>query len=295
MIPEALGPKLASLLAEPGVTDVMVNGHEQVWLQRSVGHLVPCPSPFETESELASLAQDLIASGGRHLDHANPFADVSIGESIRVHACLASVCHPKTLISIRIHLNRQYGLSELLSTGMFDEPELALLRGILTRRENFLIAGAAGSGKTTLLRAMLAECRGERVIAVEDVAEIGLTTGHFIALQTRQANIEGAGEIGLERLVREALRMRPDRLAIGEIRGLELLAMIQALNTGHSGGGATIHANGFDSVADRLVAIGWQAGWSTEAALTQARTAIQWLIFLGVEQGSRRVLRIGRL
>lgn len=295
MIPDTLGPKLSGLVAEPGVTDVLVNGHDQVWLQRGAGRLEPSPSPFESESELAELAQRLIASGGRHLDHANPFADVSIDDSIRVHACLASVCHPKTLLSVRIHLNRQYGLADLCGAGMFGELELAILRGILSRRENFLIAGAAGTGKTTLLRALLAECRGERIIAIEDVAEIGLTSGHFISLQTRQPNIEGAGEIRLERLVREALRMRPDRLAIGEIRGLELLAMIQALNTGHSGGGATIHANGFDAVTDRLVAIGWQAGWSTEAVMTQARTAIQWLIYLGLEQGGRRILKIGRL
>lgn len=295
MIPDALGPKLSGIVSEPGVTDVLVNGHDQVWVQRAAGSLEPWPSPFESESELAAIAQSLIAAGGRHLDHANPFADVSVDESIRVHACLASVCHPKTLLSVRIHLNRQFGLAELKTAGMFGDPELKLLRGILSRRENFLIAGATGSGKTTLLRAMLAECRGERVIAVEDVAEIGLASGHFISLQTRQANIEGAGEIGLERLVREALRMRPDRLAIGEIRGPEFLAMIQALNTGHSGGGATIHANSFEAVTDRLVAIGWQAGWSTEAVVTQVRTAIQWLIFLGVGQGVRRIFKIGRI
>ncbi|MFM6966147.1 MAG: CpaF family protein [Rhodoluna sp.] len=294
MIPDAINPKLASLLAEPGVTDLLVNGYDQVWVQRRVGHLEACVSPFDSESELAAVAQDLIASGGRHLDQANPFADVVIGESIRVHACLASVCHPKTLLSIRIHLARAFALAELQREGMLGDVEFSMLKDILVRRENFLIAGPAGSGKTTLLRAMLAECVGERIIAVEDVAEIALTSGHFISLQTRQANIEGAGEIDLDRLVREALRMRPDRLAVGEIRGLELLAMLQGLNTGHSGGGATIHANGFEAVCDRLIAIGWQAGWSSEAVMAQARTAIHWLIYLGFEHGKRRVLQIGK-
>jgi pilus assembly protein CpaF len=240
------------------------------------------------------LAQDLIASGGRHLDQANPFADVSLGGNIRVHASLASAVHPKTLISIRIHQDRHFGLDELMAGGMFAEPELILLRQIIDQRENFLIAGGAGAGKTTLLRAMLSACRGERVIAVEDVSEIGLEVGHFISLQTRQANIEGAGEIGLDKLVREALRMRPDRIAVGEVRGPELLVMLQALNTGHSGGGATIHANSFESVSQRIGSIGWQCGLTASELITQAQSAIQWLIFVGREDGQRRVLRIGR-
>lgn len=294
MIPDILGPKLAALVASPGVTDVLVNGFEQVWLQRSSGRLESGSSPFESEQELGRLAQDLIASGGRHLDQANPFADVSIGGNIRVHASLASACHPKTLISVRIHLDRHFGLGELMDGGMFDEPELSLLRQIIERRENFLIAGGAGAGKTTLLRAMLAECRGERVIAVEDVAEIGLGVGHFISLQTRQANIEGAGGIGLEKLLRESLRMRPDRIAVGEVRGPELLVMLQALNTGHSGGGATIHANSFDSVSERIGSIAWQCGLTSAELIAQAKSAIEWLIFVGRDGDRRRVLRIGR-
>ena len=295
VIPDILGPKLASILATPGVTDVLINGHEQVWFQRAAGRLEPLKSPFETDGEIARLAQDLIASGGRHLDQANPFADVSIGAGIRVHAALASTCHPKTLISIRVHLARHYGLEELSKTGMFGEIELDLLRTILRNRQNFLIAGAAGAGKTTLLRAMLSECPSERIIAVEDVGEIGLESGHFISLQTRQANNEGAGEITLDRLVREALRMRPDRIAVGEVRGAELLTMVQALNTGHSGGGATLHANSFESVASRLGAIGWQCRMPAEEMLNQVRAAIDWIIFVGVQGGARRIQRIGPL
>ena len=295
MIPDILGPKLAAIIALPGVTDVLINGHEQVWVQRSAGRLEPVTTPFEAASEIARLAQDLIASGGRHLDQANPFADVSIGGNIRVHAALASTCHPKTLISIRIHLERHFGLQELSKTGMFGTFELELLQGILRNRQNFLIAGAAGAGKTTLLRAMLAECANERIIAIEDVGEIGLDSAHFISLQTRQANNEGAGEITLERLVREALRMRPDRIAVGEVRGAELLTMVQALNTGHAGGGATLHANSFETVASRLSAIGWQCQMPGDEMLTQVRAAIDWVIFLGVQNGARRVLRIGPL
>ena len=294
VIPEILGPKLSGLLALPGVTDLLINGHEQVWLQRAGGPLESAPSPFESEDELARLAQVLVASAGRHLDQANPFADASIAGTIRVHASLASACHPKTLLSVRVHLDRHFGLAELQASGMFGEPELQLLRQIIGRRENFLIAGGAGAGKTTLLRAMLAECRGDRVIAVEDVAEIGLQVGHFISLQTRQSNIEGAGEIDLEKLVREALRMRPDRIVVGEVRGPELLVMVQALNTGHRGGGATIHANSFESVVDRVGAIGWQRGLAAPEVIAQVKSAIHWLIFIGREQGARRILKIGR-
>ena len=294
VIPDILGPKLATLLSSPGVTDVLINGFNQVWLQRSSGPLELGVSPFESEQELGRLAQDLIASGGRHLDQANPFGDVAVGGNIRVHASLASACHPKTLISIRLHLNRQFGLDELLAGGMFGEPELLLLRQIVARRENFLIAGGAGAGKTTLLRAMLGACLGERVIAVEDVSEIGLESGHFISMQTRQANIEGAGEVGLDKLLREALRMRPDRLAVGEVRGAELLVMLQALNTGHSGGGATIHANSFDSVKNRIGSIAWQCGIAADELIAQAKSAIDWLIFVGRENGRHSVLQIGR-
>jgi pilus assembly protein CpaF len=294
VIPDILGPKLAALVASPGVTDVLINGFDQVWLQRGSGSLELGVSPFESEQELGRLAQDLIATGGRHLDQANPFADVSIGGNIRVHASLASACHPKTLVALRLHLNRHFGLDELLAGGMFGEPELHLLRQIVERRENFLIAGGAGAGKTTLLRAMLNACQGERVIAVEDVSEIGLESGHFISLQTRQANIEGAGEIGLDRLVREVLRMRPDRIAIGEVRGAELLVMLQALNTGHSGGGATIHANSFETVANRIGSIAWQCGLTAAELIDQARSSIDWLIFVGREDGRHRVLQIGR-
>ena len=277
-----------------GVTDVLVNGHELVWLQRGARGLEITPSPFESEFELAELAQELVASGGRHLDQANPFADVSISDTFRVHACLASACHPKTLLSVRVHLDRHYGLAELKAAGMFGELELDLLVSIVQNRENFLIAGAAGSGKTTLLRAMLSQAAGDRVIAVEDVSELGLNGGNFISLQTRQPNIEGAGEIGLERLAREALRMRPDRLAIGEIRGAELSVLVQAFNTGHTGGGATIHANNFESVSERIAAIGWLCGLPGAELLAQAKTAIQWLIFVSSDGELRKVQRIGR-
>ena len=294
MIPAEFDERLAALLALPGLTDLLINGKDQVWVQRGSAPLEAVASPFQNEDDLAELAQSLVASGGRHLDQANPFADVSIGSRFRVHAALASACNKATHISIRVHQQREWGLAELRSIGMFGNQEYALLRHILATRQHFLIAGAAGSGKTTLLRAMLAECRAERIIVLEDVAELGLQSGHLVALQTRQANVEGRGEITLDRLVREALRMRPDRIAVGEVRGSELGVMLQALNTGHTGAGATIHANSFGSVSERLSLIGRQMGLSADEGLAQARAAIHWVIFVDRSNSARHIQRIGR-
>jgi pilus assembly protein CpaF len=292
---DVLGPKLGGLLATPGVTDLLVNGWNQVWVERAGQGLERLSSPFESEPELGTLAQSLIASGGRHLDQANPFADVSIGADsgggLRVHAALASGCNPNTHLSIRVHMNRLFALGQLADLGMFSLVELEQLRQILKNKESFLISGATGSGKTTLLRAMLAECTGERIIALEDVAELAIQSPNFVSLQTRQANIEGRGEISLERLVRESLRMRPDRLAVGEVRGTELLVMLQALNTGHRGAGATIHANSLDDVLPRVNAIARNAGVDSTSIAEQMNSAFQWIIHVS----NRRVVEIAKI
>ncbi len=287
---DVLGPKLGGLLMMPGVTDLLVNGYNQVWVERAGHGLEQLTSPFESEAELGLLAQNLIAQGGRHLDQANPFADVAIS-GLRVHAALASGCNPNTHLSIRIHLNRLFGLDQLAEFGMFSQAQLLQLRQILESKASFLISGATGSGKTTLLRAMLSECTAERIIALEDVAEIGIQAANYVSLQTRQANIEGRGEIALEKLVRESLRMRPDRLVVGEVRGAELLVMLQALNTGHRGAGVTIHANSLADVMPRVNAIGRAAGVDANSMMEQMRSAFQWIIHVE----NRRVIEIARV
>ncbi len=278
MLPVSLDPKLASLLSQEGTTDLLVNGHTEVWVQKSNGEMRSVESPFDSEQELAKIARDSIAQAGRHLDQANPFADVSI-DGIRLHAALASACTPKTTLSLRVHAKRSFGLAQLCDTGAISETQLDFLRDVIDARESFIISGATGSGKTTLLRAILAECPSERIIAIEDVSEINLDSGHFVALQTRQANIEGRGEIGLDRLVRESLRMRPDRIAIGEVRGPEFLVMLQALNTGHSGG-VTIHANSILDVPARMQSIGRAGGWSSSDIAEAAYSAFRWVIHM---------------
>lgn len=301
----ALGPKLGGLLAIQGVTDVLINGYRQAFVDRAGAGLEQVASPFESEAELGRLAQQIIAIGGRHLDQANPFADVAIGiESgqsvlgssaaaggLRVHAALASGCNPNTHLSIRVHSNRLFGLEQMADFGMLDAGQLETINQIVSSRENFLISGATGSGKTTLLRAMLSQCVGERILALEDVAELGLQSANYISLQTRQPNIEGKGEIGLDRLVREALRMRPDRLVVGEVRGAELIVMLQALNTGHRGAAATIHANSFADVMPRVKAIGKSVGFDADSILEQMHSAFTWIIHVA----NRKVVTIAKI
>ena len=252
---------------------VMTQAERDVLKEKLRGGRAPRVNPFDAENPAKVY---LIGSGK--------------GGGLRVHAALASGCNPNTHLSVRVHLNRLFGLDQLDDFGMFDERQSVLLKQIIAARESFLISGATGSGKTTLLRAMLSECAGDRVIALEDVAELGLTNANFISLQTRQANIEGKGEITLDRLVREALRMRPDRLVVGEVRGAELIVMLQALNTGHRGAGATIHANSFDDVLPRVNAIGRGAGLDAQSILEQMRSAFTWLIHVD----HRKVVKIAK-
>jgi pilus assembly protein CpaF len=243
-----------------------------------------------SEPELASLARELIQLGGRRLDHANPFADVSLPGGLRVHAALKSGCSTQTLISIRLHQVNSISLGQLLVPSFSSIVQQTQIREIAVSGESFLIAGPTGSGKTTLLRAMLSET-SERIIAVEDITE--LTSKNIICLQSRSRNVEGQGEIGLEQLVRESLRMRPDRLVVGEVRGSELIAMLQALNTGHRGA-TTIHANNLTQVPERLSTIKSDLAVSDLAFSKMVAAAFDWVIALEVKAGKRRVSGIGK-
>lgn len=292
MLSAEIDHRIAKLLVEPGLSDLVCNGVDSTWMLRA-GIWSKVANPFLSAEDLDGVARELISIGGRHVDMANPFADVAIGDSVRVHVALASGSVARTHISIRVHQGRTFGLAQLRQAAMFDQRTFESLRQILAGRQNFLISGASGSGKTTLLRAMLLEVSTERIIAIEDVAELAAIDSaaatQFISLQARQANIEGKGEIGLAQLLRESLRMRPDRIAVGEVRGEELLTMLQALNTGHKGAGATIHANAIEDVPARLLAIGHLAGASDAAIARMASAAIDWLIHISVIAGKRNV------
>jgi pilus assembly protein CpaF len=243
-----------------------------------------------SESELAAIARELIELGGRRLDLANPFADVCLPGGLRVHAVLKSGCSSKTLLSIRLHQAKAITLSELFNSLSASPLQQTIIREIVDSGESFLISGPTGSGKTTLLRAMLGGST-ERVIAVEDVTE--LAGNNIVCLQSRSVNVEGQGKITLEQLVREALRMRPDRIVVGEVRGLELMAMLQALNTGHRGA-TTIHANNLFQVPERLSTIKVDLAISDTAFFKMIAAAFDWVIALEAKAGSRRVSGIGK-
>lgn len=283
-IPEAL----LELIDDPAVTDIcLVAGSTQV---DSGSGLKQTNKLALTEPELSTLAKDLIELGGRRLDQANPFADVSLPGGLRVHAVLKSACTESTLVSIRLHSATSMTLESLLADGFATAAQSELIQEIASSGQSFLVAGATGTGKTTLLRAMLAET-SERVIAVEDVTE--LSGKNIVCLQTKPKNIEGQGEITLGDLVRQALRMRPDRICIGEVRGEELLPMLQALNTGHRGA-TTLHANSLEQVPERLLSIAAQQQL-TDATLSRlVAAAFDWVIALSNTGGTRRISGIGR-
>ena len=290
------GP-LAPYLMGAEVTDVFVNGDGGLWIDRGTG-LERDAAWSMAERALRDLAVRLIALGGRHIDEATPCVDVRLHGGIRVHAVLPPVSVGGTLLSIRVPQVRRFRLADLADAGMFgvDSADvLDRLRAAVSERTNLLVTGAGGSGKTTLLGALLAEAPyDERIVAIEDVAELGVEHPHFVSLESRQANLEGAGAIGLERLLREALRMRPDRLIVGECRGAEVRELLAALNTGHDGGAGTLHANSLPDVPARVEALGALAGMTPDAVARQTVSAIGLVLHLERDNGVRRLAQVGR-
>jgi pilus assembly protein CpaF len=286
------GP-LAPLVADPAVTDVLVNAPD-VWLDAGVG-LVRAPQHLP-EERARDLAVRLVQLGGRHLDETSPCVDVRLHDGIRVHAVLPPISPSGTLISIRLPRLARWSLEDLQGEGMLTADELRCLAGLAARRENVLVTGGAGTGKTTLLAALLsAAAPTERIVIVEDVAELRVDHPHAVSLEARQPNIEGAGGVSLDELVRQALRMRPDRLVVGECRGPEVRELLTALNTGSAGGAGTVHANSLDDVPARLEALGALAGLGPEALARQAVSAIGTVLHLEHATGVRRLVAVGRL
>ena len=285
----------AAYLDDPAVTDLFVNGAAGLFVDRGDG-VVPAREWRATEQEVRDLAVSLIGYGGRHIDDAAPCVDVRLDGGIRVHAVLPPIAPEGTAISIRVPRMTEPSLDDLGRAGMFDDAVRRTLDDAVVRRSNMLVTGAAGAGKTTLLAALLGEAPDhERIVTIEDVAELRIAHPHHVRLEARQPNLEGAGGIGLARLVREALRMRPDRLVVGECRGDEVRELLSALNTGHDGGAGTVHANGLNDVPARLEALGALAGLDDRALARQVASAID--LVLHVERGAdgiRRIAAIGR-
>lgn len=294
------GP-LAPLLEKPGVTDILVTAPDKVWVDTGEG-------PQETEIRFADeeavrrLAQRLALAGGRRLDDAQPFADCwlpGVGPQgrVRMHAVLPPLAPAGTSLSLRVLRPASHDLAELRLRGVFGTSGAELLDSVIRRRLAFLVSGATGSGKTTLLAALLgAVPPSERIVCVEDAGELQPDHPQFVSLLTRPANVEGAGEIGLSELVRQALRMRPDRLVVGEVRGREVIALLNAMNTGHEGGGCTLHANSSEEVPARMEALAALGGLKRDALHSQLTAAVRVVLHMvRLPSGIRRLDEVGVL
>jgi len=283
------GP-LEPLLRTPGVTDVLVNGPGAVYLDRGDG-LEATGVRFPDESAVRRLAQRLASAGGRRLDDATPYVDLRLPDGTRFHAVLAPVARPGTLLSLRVPRARGFSLGELETAGALSPEGRRLLERIVSHRLAFLVSGGTGTGKTTLLAALLSRVDpAERVVLVEDSSELRPRHPHVVALECRPDNVEGAGGIDLQTLVRQALRMRPDRLVVGEVRGGEVVELLAALNTGHEGGCGTLHANSAVDVPARVEALALAAGLPRAAVHSQLASAIDVVLHLVRDRdGTRRL------
>jgi pilus assembly protein CpaF len=288
------GP-LEPLLADPQVTDVLVNSASGVWVDRGDG-LTRTDCEVGDEAAVRRLAVRLAGIAGRRLDDTSPYVDGLLPGGVRLHAVLPPIAAEGSHISLRVPRRAAPSLPDLARWGMFSDGLPEVLQALMSRRVSFVVTGGTGSGKTTLLGALLGEvdvC--ERLVIVEDVRELAIRHPHVVRLQARPANVEGRGEIGLVALVRQSLRMRPDRLVVGEVRGAEVREMLAALNTGHEGGCGTLHANTAADVVVRFEALGALAGLGPMAVQAQLMSAVQVVVHCRRSSGRRFVDTVGVL
>ena len=293
---------LEPLLCADGTTDVLVTAPDAVWLDDGNG-LRRSSIRFADESAVRRLAQRLALSAGRRLDEAQPWVDgqltgLGTGQfSVRLHAVLPPIAAGGTCLSLRVLRPATQDLAALTSSGTIAPDAAALLEKIIDARLAFLISGGTGAGKTTLLSAVLgAVAADERIVCVEDAAELAPAHPHLVKLVARCANVEGVGDVTIRDLVRQALRMRPDRIVVGEVRGAEVVDLLAALNTGHDGGAGTVHANNPAEVPARLEALAALGGLDRVALHSQLAAALQVVLHVGRHRnGARRLSEIGVL
>jgi pilus assembly protein CpaF len=265
---------LMALLAQADVTDVLVNGAD-VWVDRGRG-LQRAGVWLGSPTDVHRLAQRLAVAAGRRLDEGSPFVDARLPDGTRLHAVLPPIARDGPYLSLRTLRRRAFTLPDLVAAGSFGVDVAALLTAVVSARLAYLVAGGTGAGKTTLLAALLSLVPpDERIVIVEDAAELQPAHPHAVALEARPSNVEGAGAVTLRDLVRQALRMRPDRIVVGECRGPEVIDLLGALNTGHEGGTGTLHANSSADVPARLEALGLLGGVPREALHAQIAAGLQ--------------------
>jgi pilus assembly protein CpaF len=282
------------LLEDPLVTDLCIGGDGQIWVDRGAG-LRLAGSRFVGGAALRGFATALAQRAGRRLDDAVPFADLPLGGGLRVHVVLPPIAPDGPHLSIRIGARQPFTLDQLVAAGSVSALGARLLRSMVRHRQSFLVTGGAGSGKTTVLATLLGLAEpAERVVLVEDTPELRPALPHLVRLQSRPGNQDGAGQLGLSELVREALRMRPDRIVVGECRGVEVLDLLSALNTGHDGSCATVHANRAEDVPARIEALTARAGLPRPAVHSLLAAGVQAVVHLGrAEDGRRRIVTLG--
>ncbi|MGV0655885.1 TadA family conjugal transfer-associated ATPase [Mycolicibacterium thermoresistibile] len=290
---------LEPLLRADGVTDVLVTGPDAVWVDDG-GGLRRTAVRFPDEQAVRRLAQRLAVAAGRRLDEAQPWVDgqlTGLGEgmfTVRLHAVLPPIAAAGTVLSLRVLRPATQDLGALIRAGTIAPPAADLLAGVLRARLAFLVSGGTGAGKTTLLSALLgAISDAERIVCVEDAPELAPRHPHLVKLVARAANVEGVGEVTMRDLVRQALRMRPDRLVVGEVRGAEVVDLLAALNTGHDGGAGTVHANSPADVPARLEALAALGGLDRAALHSQLAAAVQVVLHVHRDRGGHR--RLGEI
>ena len=289
------GSTITPLLEDPRTTDVLVNGANGVWVDQGGGLVrVEAEDPqLASEAGVRALAVRMAAACGQRLDDSSPIVDGTFESGVRLHALIPPLAAEGTVISLRTHRSHVLSMEELVGSGTL-VPELApLVRALVDRRANVIISGSTGAGKTTFLNSMLSLVPSdERIVIIEEAAELAPAHEHVVHLQVRRANVQGVGEISMSELVKAAMRMRPDRLVLGECRGAEVRDVLGALNTGHDGGWATIHANSAADVPARLVALGALAHMNEATVAAQAAAALDAVIHVKREHARRFVSQI---
>ena len=267
-----LGP-LEPLLRDPSVDEVMVNGPSSVYVERE-GRIEPTAAAFESEGELLHAIERVLAPLGRRVDEAAPLCDARLADGSRVHVVIPPLSLGGPCMTIRRFRHGGFSLRELVAGGTLPRELAELLALCVAARASMLVSGGAGAGKTTTLNALSGAIPGEeRIVTIEDAAELRLRQRHVIRLEARPANVEGRGEISVRQLVRNALRMRPDRIVVGEVRGAEALDMLQALNTGHDGSLTTVHANSPEDAVRRVETLALMAGVGLPHAAVREQVA----------------------
>ena len=291
------GP-LERLLADPTISEIMVNGPRDIWIERA-GRLSPTTLTFTDSSHLRRIITKMVGQIGRRIDESSPLVDARLPDGSRVNAIIAPLSLSGPLLTIRKFAQNRFAMSELIEIETLSEDAATFLGNCIKAQLNILISGGTGSGKTTFLNALSeAVPDSDRIVTIEDAAELQLNQRHVLRLESRPKNIEGEGEITIRDLVRNALRMRPDRIIVGEVRGAEALDMLQAMNTGHEGSLSTVHANSPRDALNRLETMVLMAGYELplRAIRSHVSSALDLVIQLDrLDDGSRRVVEISEV